>query len=303
LQPIARTAVVLACLAALAAGAAPAQARNIGPDDEIVLTGTVRVPRGEHADRILIGDGRVDIDGHVDGVVFALDAPVRIGRHAVIDGDVIAVSRRVTVERGAILNHDLVYLDDKPIVRPGAMVYGDVRRVGAGDVSLQSGRLLLHAAIWIAFTFSSLVLGLLFVALTPGAADAAWKAARERSGAAIGWGLALFLGLPVLAAVAVATLVGIPLGLLVLLSMLPLYALGYVATAYALGRALLSSVQGRAAVFLGGWAILRLLALVPVLGSLVWLAATVYGLGLLTVALWQSRGPARPSPESVTSAA
>ena len=33
-----------------------------------------------------------------DGVVLALDAPVRVDRHAIIDGDVISLSQRVTVE-------------------------------------------------------------------------------------------------------------------------------------------------------------------------------------------------------------
>ena len=36
--------------------------------------------------------------------------------------------------------------------------------------------------------------------------------------------------------------------------------------------------------FLVGWGILRLLALIPVVGSLLWLAATVWGLGALVIA-------------------
>jgi cytoskeletal protein CcmA (bactofilin family) len=262
---------------------------NIGSDDEIVLTGTVRIPRGEHADRILIGDGRVEIDGQVDGVVLALDAPIRIGRHANIDGDVISLSGRVTVERGAVLNNDLIYFDKKPVVRSGATVYGDVRHAHPGDFSLPFGAFLIHAAIWLAFTLSSLALGLALVTIAPGAADAAFKIARERAGPAIGWGVALFLGLPVLAIAALLTLVGIPFGFLVLLSMLPLYALGYVATAFALGRTIVSD-GGRFAAFLAGWAILRVVAFIPVLGALAWVGATVFGLGALTVALWRSRG-------------
>ena len=297
---------VLASVAALLVVPASASALgNIGSDDEIVLTGTVRIPRGEHADRILIGDGRVDIDGQVDGVVLALDAPIRIGRHANIDGDVISLSRRVTVERGAVLNHDLIYGDEKPIVRDGANVYGDVRHADAGDFSLPFGAFLIHAAIWLAFTLSSLALGLALVTIAPGAADAAFTTARDRAGPAIGWGVALFLGLPVLAIAAVLTLVGIPFGLLVLLSMLPLYALGYVASAYAFGRALASS-SGRFAAFLAGWAILRVVAFIPVLGALVWVGATVFGLGVLTVALWRSRGgPVTPvgAPPPAASAA
>jgi len=273
----------------------PSFARNIGSDDEIVITGTVRVPHGEHADRVVIGDGRVDIHGHVDGVILAIDAPVHIARGAVVDGKVISIARRVTVDAGATLNKDLIYADEKPRVARGATVDGDVRRAGAGDLWLGG---FLVAAIWIAFTLSSLVLGLILIWMTPaGASQAAFRAARDRTGPAIAWGIGLFLGLPLAAVVAVLTLVGIPLGLLMLLALLPIYAIGYVASAFVLGRALLSGRRGSVAAFLVGWGILRAVALAPGIGALAWLAATVFGLGVLTVALWRSRGPEEPPAE------
>jgi uncharacterized membrane protein YedE/YeeE len=45
--------------------------------------------------------------------------------------------------------------------------------------------------------------------------------------------------------------------------------------------------------FLAGWAILRVVALIPILGGLVWFAAVVFGLGALAVAIWYARGPGR----------
>jgi cytoskeletal protein CcmA (bactofilin family) len=282
-------AIALAAVTLAVAAPTPASARNIGSDDEIVVTGTVRVPRGEHADRILIGDGRVEVAGAVDGVILALDAPVHIGRHAVVDGDVVALSQRVTVDRGATLNRDLVYLGKKPVVARGANVRGDVREVGAGDVSLPFGAFLLHLLLWLAFTLSSLALGLLVLWLAPNAADSAFTTARERAGPAIGWGVALFLGMPAAALVALLTLVGIPLGVVLLLALLPLYALGYVATSYVLGRAIVADSRARLVAFLAGWGILRAIAFIPAFGALAWLGATVFGLGLLTVSLWRSR--------------
>jgi hypothetical protein len=47
--------------------------------------------------------------------------------------------------------------------------------------------------------------------------------------------------------------------------------------------------------FLAGWAILRVVALVPVLGGLVWFAAAVGGPGALAVASWHARS-ATPAP-------
>jgi len=243
----------------------------------------------------VIGDGRVDIEGHVEGVVLAVDAPVHIGRHAIIDGDVVSGARPVTLEPGATLNSDLLYVDDKPAVPRGVTIYGEVRRVGAEDFGFP-GAFLVHAAIWLAFTLSSLGLGLLLLWLTPGVARAAFEVARERAGPAIAWGLGLFVGLPVAALVAMLTLVGIPLGAVALLALFPLYALGYVASAYVLGRAILSDSRGPVAAFLAGWGILRAIAFIPGLGVLAWLGATVFGLGVLTVALWRARGPVEPQP-------
>ena len=50
---------------------------------------------------------------------------------------------------------------------------------------------------------------------------------------------------------------------------------------------------------LAGWGVLRVLALIPAVGGLVGLAATVVGLGALAVALWRARSPGAPeaSPE------
>lgn len=281
---------------------AAAGARDIGADDELVITGTVRIPRGQYADRIVIVDGRVEVQGHVDGVLIAVDAPVRIGPRAVIDGDVISLAQRVTVDRGATLNKDLIWADDKPSVASGARVYGDVRRLDEGDLWFP-GAFLVHVGLWLAFTLSSLVLGLGLVWLAPRAADAAFETALERAGPAIAWGLALFVGLPLAAIVAVLTLVGIPLGGILLLALLPLYALGYVTSAYVLGRKLTSAPRRRIAAFLVGWGILRAVAFIPVLGALVWLAATVFGLGLLTVTLWRSRGTPQQRPEPAVTAA
>ena len=51
-------------------------------------------------------------------------------------------------------------------------------------------------------------------------------------------GLAVFFGVPAAAVLALITLVGIPLGIALLLALLPLYAIGYTTSAWLLGRAI-----------------------------------------------------------------
>jgi hypothetical protein len=138
------------------------------------------------------------------------------------------------------------------------------------------------------------VLGLLMLWLAPGVADAVFATAQARTGQAIALGAGLFVGIPLAAAFAVLTLVGIPLGLLLLLALLPLFALGYVTTAYVLGRVMVYARTGRAPAFLAGWGLLRAIAFLPILGTVAWLGATVFGLGLLMLAFWRARSPQEP---------
>jgi hypothetical protein len=97
-------------------------------------------------------------------------------------------------------------------------------------------------------------------------------------------------------AVSVSTLVGIPLGLGLLAALGLIYALGYGATAWIVGRRVLQEPAAWVLAFLVGWGILRVLALVPILGGLVWFAAVVFGLGALVVAIWRGRTPSRATP-------
>ena len=65
------------------------------------------------------------------------------------------------------------------------------------------------------------------------------------------------MALPILAVLALVTLVGLPLGIAVLLALLPLGAIAYVTTLWVVGRLVLKPPRGRVASFLVGWAIFR----------------------------------------------
>ena len=68
--------------------------------------------------------------------------------------------------------------------------------------------------------------------------------------------------------------------------------------AWILGRRILRTGTPWVLAFLLGWGILRLLALIPIVGGLIWFAAVVFGLGALTVTIWRARssGQAAPAP-------
>jgi hypothetical protein len=90
------------------------------------------------------------------------------------------------------------------------------------------------------------------------------------------------------------TILALPLGLGVLLALALVYGIGYTTAAWLLGRAVAGRAQPFLA-FLAGWGILRVVALVPVLGGLVWCAAVVVGLGAIVVAAYRARAPLAPA--------
>jgi cytoskeletal protein CcmA (bactofilin family) len=290
-----RVALALLILAVTPASAAGQAANGSTGGDRVVITGPVTIDRGETADDVVVIDGPVSVAGRVRGDLVVVSGRLRIS--GTVDGDVVAVADRATLAPGARIGGDLIYGDKRPVVPAGATVEGDVDRVSVGEVTDPVG-FIGAAAIWIAVSVSALVLGLLLLWLAPRALDAAFAAASTSLGLTIGWGLLLFFGLPILAVIALVTLVGIPLGVALLLALLPLYAIGYTTSAWLLGRRLVGPPRGRVLAFLAGLAILRVLAIIPILGGIVWFAATVVGLGALLVATWRARRdyPERASP-------
>jgi cytoskeletal protein CcmA (bactofilin family) len=263
--------------------------------DHVLINGDEYVPPDRSIDGIFIVNGNVRIDGTVNGDVIAISAPVYVTQTGTVTGDLVALSDRAYIQPGGTVDGDIVYADEKPQVLPDARVTGDVRRLDADEIVSPGGLIVAHIAIWLAFSISTLALGLLALWLTPRAAQWLVEVARSSYAPAIAWGLGVFIGLPIVAVIALITLVGIPFGIALLLALFPLFVLAYTTSAWVLGRVIVGPPRGRVVSFLAGWAILRAIALIPVLGAIVWLAATVFGLGVLAAALWRQRST--PEPE------
>ena len=275
---------LLFLVAFLPAGtAAAATSEN---DERIVVSGPVEIGKGETAGDVVVLDGPVTIAGRVRGDLWVVSGRLTIrGR---VDGDVFTVADRARLGPRARVGGDLGYIDKRPVVPRSASVAGEVKRLDPEKIGAPLGAGV-AIGLWIAVSVSTLVLGLLLLLLGPRAADATQEAARTSLGASIGWGLLLFFGIPILGVLALVTIVGIPLGAGLLLALLPLYAIGYTTAAWLLGRRLVGPPRGRVVSFIAGLVILRLLALIPFLSSLVWFIATVLGLGALLVAIRRAR--------------
>ena len=287
----------LSTLLALAVAAGSASAAT----DHVVITGGAIVPTGETAGDVIVVDGTVTIAGRATGDVVSVSGPVRVtGR---IDGDLIAVSDRAVLGARARVGGDLRYGDERPVLARGASVDGKISNEDWADAANGWGWVSAFAW-WLAVSVSTLIVGALLVWLAPSALHAAHRALRKHLGAAIGWGIAMVIGVPLLAILALVTLVGIPFGVALLLAAIPVLLLAYATSAWLVGRRMLRNRSTSPwLALLVGWGLLRVLALIPAVGALVGLAATVVGLGALTVALWQARRPGAPAARAEAPAA
>jgi cytoskeletal protein CcmA (bactofilin family) len=253
-------------------------------DGPVIVEGTVN-------DDVYVGNGRLDIRGQVTGDVLVVHGNILItGR---VGGDVIALDGRITTRDGARVDGD-VKSRRAPDVAPGT-VRGDVEKLNVAN--LWGGILLgFLVFLWIAVTASVALFGLLFVLLFPRAADAT-EAAGRRFWPTLGWGALVGIMGPILGVLVLATIVGIPLGLGVLSAFNVLAPLGYVASSLILGRLMVkgTSTGARIGAFFAGFGILRVAALIPGIGFIVWFLVCLYGLGALVQAAWRA-GRSGPEP-------
>jgi hypothetical protein len=268
----------------LVAVAPAALAQDDGDDDHVVLTGGLIVPGGETVATAVVFDGPVVVEGTVSETLVVFNGRTEIT--GTVDEDVIVFNGHVIVRAGAEVGGN-VYSREDPEIESGATVRGEVGNVPTRfdfeDVWFPG-----RVAWWIGYTVSTLALGLLLFLFAPRLDGAIVETMRAKRGRSIGFGVALFFLIPIAAVLFLVTIVGIPLGLFLLLGLALLYTVGYVAGAHAFGRMLVKPPASALLAFLAGLGVLRLIALVPVLGGLLWVLASIVGLGVLAVAARRS---------------
>ena len=262
-------------------------------DDQIVITGQLVVPEGESVEHAVIFNGPATIEGTVGQSLVVFNGRTEI--IGTVAQDVIVFNGDVVLRSGSRVGGDVVSLE-APQVEDGATIGGDIEDL-QGRWNYWDATFIGRLAWWLAFTVSSLILG-------HGPAPARVAGPRRdqhprparRLGGTIGFGLLVFVLLPVVAVVLLVTILGIPLGIFLLLALALVYSVGYVVGALAIGRLLVKPPTSRYLAFLAGWGALRVLALIPFVGGLAWLVATVLGLGTLWVGARARRtGEVRPA--------
>ena len=276
------------------------------PEDEggllLRLNGDARVPAGEVSDTLIVLNGDAVVEGTVTGGLVVVNGDATV--NGSVEEDVVVINGTVTLGDAARVGGDLSLVRSDLTRAPGAVVEGTVEE--RSEFGFRRAGAVFSFLAWLGFTIVVLLAGLLFAAVAGRQLSGAAALLTGAVGGTLLGALVVWVGLPLLAVLAFVTLVGIPLGIALLLFLLPaLWFLGYLVAGAHLGGWLLGLLHRPVAAdhpylaVLLGVLVLQLVLWIPVLGGLVWVLAGVLGAGalaLLAWRAWQGRGAATPGP-------
>ena len=236
----------------------------------------------------------------------SIDAPiggnVRIRQHLNSNQDHYGFAREdtlVRVDSRADIKGSFLYKGPwKPEISPQAHLASapEIQITVEPPWYRRPGNYWYNAMIW----GTGLLVGLVFIAIAPGLAQDLSREA-GRIGAPLGFGIVAFIIVPIIAVIACATVVGLGLGIPLFLIWVFLIFFGQVIPAMWIGEQILGRglgtwpMAGRLAV---GLFLIRLGALLPVVGFWVRFLAGVLGIGAVALLLFRRYQPLAAPPRT-----
>jgi hypothetical protein len=282
----------VAVLVALVPSVASAQQPDDDKDVLIRIRGDVVVSSSETIGRVIVVDGDAIIEGTVVHDVLVISG------NAIVSG---SIGDNLTVISGDIDLRSGAEVRDVHSIRgdltraSGATVTGEVNERDGFDPGF-GALALLSVYFWLATTVLVVVIGLVFAAV---GGDQLTRASAAMTGELVNTivaGVFFWIGLPILAALLLFTIVGIPVSLTILIVALPaMMLLGYVTAGARLGSGILgrfgreSGNHPYAATTLG-IVILQLILIIPIIGLLIAFVAAVWGASSLVYVAYSAAG-------------
>ena len=207
---------------------------------------------------------------------------------------IVIVSGTLALEEGTTVLGNVRSIESTVTQAEGVEIAGDIKGVDAELIAL--GAFLGPAALLFALGMflASLVAGLLLAAIGSRQVRAAELVIAAEPLKAFGAGLLGVIVIPILAIVAMVTIVGAPLGIGILLGFLPLLAfVGFLVAGIFLGEELLGTRKEPAVArpYKGaalGIVLLQVIGLVPIVGGLATAVASILGLGAILLLGWRT---------------
>ncbi len=299
-------ALLLAILIASLPAAAAAQQEDDRGGLALRINGDFTLAEDERLSALVVINGDAVVAGTISDFMLVINGDATVS--GTVERDVTMINGTLTLEPDAVVD-DVSLVRSDLVEEPGATVTGDVTRTTRW-IFLSTGALILVGiAFWVAMTFTVLVAGLVFAAVAGRQLSQAASLMTDRAGQSILSGLIVLFGLPIIAVFAMLTIVGIPLGIGMLLFLLPaLTFLGYIVAGTWLGSLMLSRTPAGGfserpfAQAVAGLLVLQIIILIPGVAPLVFIVGGVWGTGgLVYLAFRNLRGaggtpPSAPAP-------
>jgi hypothetical protein len=267
--------------AVLAADPLPTTGRVI-----VSTEGDIALPAGEHADVVMVVNGTATIEGEVNTLVVVDGSATLLGARA---ETIVAVRSPIELGPDTIVLGDVMAFEASVHQTGNAEVVGGVTDLATAMVGLGVAIASALLLVWIGFGLAILVAGLLLAGLASRQVRAAGAVISEEPVIALVVGIVGLFAFPMVGVALIATLIGAPLGLALLLQVWPLVAfIGYLVAGIWVGDWVLrrtSPERIRERPYLAsfvGLLILGLVGLVPVLG-LISAIASLFGFGAVMV--------------------
>jgi hypothetical protein len=253
-----------------------------------VAGGDIEVDAGEQADAVIVINGDARVAGTVNSLVVVDGTATVTG--GTLEG-VAIINGTLNLEAGTTVLGDIGQLNSEVVQAEGIVFDGSVNDL-TGEVAA-FGVFLGFAAlvIWIGVGIATLIAGLLMAGLAARQTRSATTLIRREPGKTFLVGLLAVVVPPILAVLAMATVVGIPAGLGLLFVVWPLVAfIGYVVAAIWLGEWLLGRRDGAVpaerpyAAATVGLIVAFVIGLVPLVTAVL----SIFGLGAVVLAAWRT---------------
>jgi hypothetical protein len=275
----------------------------------ISTQGDVSVPAGDQADFVLVVQGNADIRGEVNTIVVIDGTANLVGARS---ESVVAIRSELEVGPGTVVSQEVLRLDSTVHQTGDAEITGGIKDLAASFVEV--GAVLAPAMflLWIGFGLATIVAALVVAGIAGRQLRKAERLLAAQPLQTLLVGLVSVIGLPIVAIFLIATIIGAPLGIGILIGTLPLVAfIGYLVAATWIGEWIVrNTVSGTpperpflAAV--AGVLVLEAIGLIPIL-TIVVAIASLLGFGaVIRLAFRALRGTSVPyadAPRAVAAA-
>lgn len=284
-----RWVVVFACVLALLPGVAHAQEPNRGIIGSIDRDLTL--PAEDTVDGVIVVNGDARIEGTAVDFVLVIRGTATVAGGGVVQGEITVIDGTLVLQDGALVQ-DVALIDSAFESAPNARVTGDVDRQADFAIGGISG--FVTGAFWVAITLVMIAGALAFAAVGASQLNRGVNVISQELGKTLLSTLVVWIALPIVSVLIAFTIIGIPLGVSMIIYVLPsLWFLGYIVMGTRVGAFLLSLAKRPlgehpylAAVL--GVLVLQLATFVPVLGALSALLAGMVGAGAVLLVAWRA---------------